>query len=199
MIYEILHIPQERVQRRRVPVRPLLSHGMAEDVKHVNDQARVRGRHLRLHVLPECRALPQILHGNVTKLVALHPDRSGAIRTKAPGCVGPRRLWSRFPSATPGCETRVRLDCCLKCVLSRVLGSTVGCGAAERCGCRTSRGGLNHTPSVEHATPLPTWEAYRSVLELERHTADLARHVSPGVAQKGTGARPVPRLPLLRP
>lgn len=45
---------------------------------------------------------------------------------------------------------------------------------------------------VKHVVPLPTWKTCYPVPTLENPTADPKHHVSPGVAQEDTGARPVP-------
>ena len=48
----------------RIPVRPVLSHGVVEDAKHTNAQARACACQLRLHFFPRCETLPQVLQGN---------------------------------------------------------------------------------------------------------------------------------------
>ena len=52
------------------------------------------------------------------RVVAPCPGCSGPICTNAPGCVGPRRLWSHLPSARPGCGHPDLLDRCLQLVPS---------------------------------------------------------------------------------
>ncbi|CAN0571437.1 unnamed protein product, partial [Laminaria digitata] len=99
----------------------------------------------------------------------------------------------------PNAKTRVGLDRCLQCVPSGMQGSTVDRWAAEWCRCRASRKSLNHTTSVEHVAPLPTWKTYRPVPEMKRYTADPARHSTCSIAKEVTGTRPVPRPPPLRP
>ena len=102
------------------------------------------------------------------RVVALSPGWSGPIRTKAPAALilVAYGLPSHPPS--PIAETRICLDHCLCRVPSGVPGSAIGCWAAEWCRCRDSRKSLNHTTSVEYLAPLPTWETYRPVPELER-------------------------------
>ena len=77
------------------------------------------------------------------------------------------------------------MDRCFRSAPFRVLGSAVDYYATEWCGCRSSRGGLNHTTGVEHVAPLPIWKTNRPVLELERYPADPAYHVSSGAPQEG--------------
>ena len=82
---------------------------------------------------------------------ALHTGCSGPIHTKAPGCVGLRRLRPFSHARGPVAKTRVRLDCCLQCVPSPVLGSAADCWAAD---CvqvpRLSRGPQPHNGRGAH-------------------------------------------------
>ena len=125
------------------------------------------------------------------RVVVLHPGCFGPIRTKAPGCIGSLRLRSPSHPRGPITKTRVRLVRCLQCVPYQVLGSEVDCWPAEWCQCHASREGSNHTRSVEHVVPLPTWKTYRKVPELKCYTTGSARYISSGVGQEGTGLSPV--------
>ena len=91
---------------------------------------------------------------------ALHPGCSGPIHTKAPGCVGPVACGLPSHARGPIAQTRFRLDCCLQCVASRVLGSAADCWSAEWCRRHASREGFDHTTGVENMAPLPTWKTY---------------------------------------
>ena len=58
---------QERVRRRQVPARPVLSDGVVECAKHMDAYARVCSCQLRLHVFPGYTALLYVIQGNVIK------------------------------------------------------------------------------------------------------------------------------------
>ena len=81
----------------------MLSHSVDEDAKHMNAQARVCACHLRLHFFSYCETLPQGHPTQRRRVAALYPGYFDPILTKAPGCVGPRRLWCPLPSCRPDC------------------------------------------------------------------------------------------------
>ena len=122
----------------------MLSHGVVEDAEHMNAQACICTCQLRLHFFPGCESLPKVIHRNGVKwwpyaqavLIPSIPKPSAAQVLVAYGS----------PSYPPGsvAETWVRLDRRLQCVPSWVLGSTVGCRAAEWC----------HAARVSYNNPL---------------------------------------------
>ena len=122
----------------------MLSHSVVEDAVHMNSQARMCACQLRLHIFPGCESLSQVIHRNGVKwwpytqaiLISSVPKPSAAQVLVAYGS----------PSYPPGsvAETWVRLDRRLQCVPSWVLGSTVGCRAAEWC----------HAARVSYNNPL---------------------------------------------
>ena len=153
----IIHRPQERVRRRRIPVRSVLSHGVVKNTKHMDVQERVCACQLWLQFFAGCEPWPLVIEGNGIDWCPYTHAVSGVIRTISPGCVGPRRLVPP-PSQPRGplAKTRVHVDRCIQHVAFCMLGSSVDCGVAEWCRCRASRKDINHTTSVEYVTPLPT-------------------------------------------
>ena len=129
---------------------------------------------------------------------ALHPGCSGPIHTKAPCCVGPHRL--RSPSHARGsvAKTRVRLDCCLQCVPSRVLGfaADLGIGVVP-VPCLSRRlqphNGRGEHGAFAHMENVPSGALVGSLRDRPRTPRSL------DVAQKGTGAFPVPGFLYRRP
>lgn len=56
--------PQDRDRRRQLRVRPILSQGTIDEIKHVNTHARVCACQLRLHLFCCREALLLIIQGN---------------------------------------------------------------------------------------------------------------------------------------
>ena len=125
--------------------------------------ARVCFRQLRLHFFPGCEALLYVIQGNdikrgpYTQAVLVPSTPNSPVAMVRVACCPPSH--ARDPVA----KTRVRLNCCLQCVRSWVLGSANDCWAAEWYLCHASREGFKHKTVVGHMVPLPACKTYRPV------------------------------------
>lgn len=110
----------------------MLSHGVVGHATHVNVQARLCACQLQLHFFSGCKALLQVLQIIATQWWP-YTEAVPAPSVPKPS-VAQVRVACAPPSNPRGpiAKTRGRLNCCLQCVPTRVLGPQLT--AAQRSG-----------------------------------------------------------------